>query len=445
MSALTNPSPAPPSAAPVQQPPVRITPVTEKPPKRFLPRGKWLVVLLVAGALALGWRSLRERMAKPVTPAVIARTAKVVVGPFERTLRVSGVTSARLYANVTAPRLRGFESRNQMELLSLIKNGAWVKPGETLAQIDPGQLLDHIDDIKATIVQAEGDIKKRQAEQAVDAENLNQTLRVAQANVEKARLDVRAMEVRTDVERELLRLALEEAEARYKQVQLEVPEKRIVHAAELKILEFTKERHVRHVNRHLNDLKAYTITAPMEGMVVIQSTFRGGEMQQIQQGDQLNSGQQLIKIVNPKSMQVEANVNQTESAELRINQVATIGLDAFPGLTFRGKVYSIGALAVGGWRQNYFIRNVPVKLTIESADPRLIPDLSAWADVVVERQEQATLVPLGAIQKENGKTLVYVKQGDQFVKREVKLGSRNHLYAVALAGLQGGEEVRLFP
>ncbi|MBL8232590.1 MAG: HlyD family efflux transporter periplasmic adaptor subunit [Bryobacterales bacterium] len=438
MSALTNPSPTP-----VQQPPQRIVPVTQEPPKKPSSWKGWFAFAIFAGGLALGYKYFTAQTAAPPTPVVIARTAKVTVGPFERTIRVGGVTSARLFANVTAPRLRGFESRSQMELLSIAKNGSWVKQGDTLAQIDPGQVLDHIDDIKATILQSDGDIYKREAEQGVDLENLNQTLRVAKANVEKARLEVGAMEVRTDVERELLKLALEESEARYRQAQLDTPEKKTVYGAEIKILGFTKERHVRHINRHLNDVKSYTIVSPMEGMAVIQTTFRGGEMQQVQQGDQVGSAQPLMKIVNPKSMQVEANVNQAEATELRINQVATIGLDAFPGLTFRGKIYSIGALAVGGWRQNHFIRNVPVRLMIDGADPRLIPDLSAWADVVVERQEKATLVPAGAIRQEDGKSVVYVKQGDQFVKREVKLGAQNNLHAIALAGLTGGEEVRL--
>ena len=47
--------------------------------------------------------------------------------------------------------------------------------------------------------------------------------------------------------------------------------------------------------------------------------------------------------------------------------------DAFPGLTMKGRIYSIAALASGGWRQNYFIRSIPVRVAIEGSDPRLIP------------------------------------------------------------------------
>jgi biotin carboxyl carrier protein len=395
------------------------------------------------GAVYQLW--IKPQQAAKNVPVVVARTAKVVVGPFEHAIRVAGVTSAREYSNVTAPRMRGFESGSHMELLYLVPNGSWVKNGEKLAQIDATSVVDHVDDIKATIVQAEADIVKRRAEQAVEWDTLQQTLRVAKANVDKARWDSQAAEVRTDIERELLKLSFEESEAQFKQAQLELPERKLIEDAELKILGFTRERHIRHRQRHENDIKAYTINARMEGMVVLSTVFRGGgEGQQVQQGDQLHSGQPLLKIVNPKSMQVEGNVNQSEATGFRIGQKATIGLDAFPGVKLEGKVFSIGALAVGGWRQNYYIRNVPIRIAIQGVDERLIPDLSAYADVVVESKDRATMVPLGAVYAEKNKRFVYVKQPDgTFQKREVSLGHENNLYAVCLSGLSGGEEVRL--
>jgi len=443
MSALSNPSPSP-----IQPPSKRVTPVVPQEPPRKPSNWKgWTIFgVIVLGAWAgyqFGLKPQQERAAAKQA-AIIYRTTKVVVGPFDRTLRIGGVTSALKYSNVTAPRIRGFESGSQMELLTLAKSGSWVNPGDVLAQIDPGTLNDHVDDLKATIEQSDLDVQKREAEQGVEQENLNQTLRVAQASVGKARLDNQAAEVRTDIERELLKLSLEEAEAKYKQSQLDIPQKNIVHAAEIKILGFTKERHVRHRGRHLNDIKAYTMNASMRGMVVLSSTYRGGgESRQIQTGDQIMPGQPLLKIVDPASMQVEATINQAESMEVRIGQQATIGFDAFPGLTLKGKVYSIGALAAGGFRQNYYIRSVPVRLTIDGVDPRLIPDLSAWADVVLENKQNSTLLPLEGIHEEGGKTYVYLKQGEQWTKKEVTLGASNNLYAVVTAGLSGGEEIRV--
>jgi multidrug resistance efflux pump len=442
MSALTNPAPSP-----AQRSPQRIAPVAPQPPeKKPVPWKGWLIFVAVVGGTLFAyqrWDSAQQQAAQRNAVATI-RTATVTSGSFERTIRVGGVTTARQFANIIAPRLRGPEARNQMELLRLIKNGTWVKPGEELAQVDPGYLVDHVDDIKATIDQAKLDVEKRKAEQEVESEGIRQTLRVNQSAVDKAKLDNQAAEVRTDIERELLNLAQDEAIARYKQSELDVPQKAIVHGSELKILGYTTERHVRHHDRHVNDIKAFTVFAPMEGLVVLSSAQRGGgESNQVQQGDQVNPGQPLLKVVNPKSMQVEATINQAESTLIRIGQKATIGVDAFPGMQLKGTIYSIGALAAGGFRQNYYIRTVPVRISIDEADPRLIPDLSASADVVLETQQNATMVPLGAIRREAGKAFVYVKQGEGFAKREVTVSKANYLQAVVTSGVKAGDVVRL--
>ena len=197
------------------------------------------------------------------------------------------------------------------------------------------------------------------------------------------------------------------------------------------------------MGRNAHDLEKYTMYAPMDGLAVMANVFRGGEMAQVQLGDQVWPGQQILKVVDTRLMQVEGSVGQSDSGDLRLLQRARIGLDAFPDLQFAGKVYSIGALAAGGWRQNFFIRAVPVRLQIEGSDPRLIPDLSAHANIVIDTVPDQLQIPAGAVQEESGKTLVSVKRGDRFESREVKLGKRNNLSVAVLAGLRAGDEVRI--
>ena len=61
-----------------------------------------------------------------------------------------------------------------------------------------------------------------------------------------------------------------------------------------------------------------------------------------------------------------------ESSEFRLGQDAKIKFDAFPGMEFNAKVYSIGALAAGASRPaSAYIRNVPIRVKIEGAIPRL--------------------------------------------------------------------------
>jgi len=340
-----------------------------------------------------------------------------------------------------APKLTGPESGREMILLYMAKSGVRVKKGEVVAQIDAQSLKDHIEDVNDDVQQANSDIRKRQAEQAIDFENLNQTLRVAKANLDKARLERKGGETRTVIDQELLKLAEEEAEAAYNQQVHDVDQKKIIYAAELKILEYTRERHVRHRDRHASDVDRFTMRAPMDGLAVSQPIFRSGEWATIQQGDQVNPGQLFMKVVTPEKMQVEATINQAESEEFRIGQEARISIDAFPGLTLPGKIYSISAIAAGGWRQNNYIRTIPVRVTIAGYDPRLIPDLSGSVDVVLSKAQNVTKIPRSALQGDSGSNYVFVKNGPTWERRTVTVGVSNLTHVAVSTGLQPGEEV----
>jgi HlyD family secretion protein len=420
------------------------TPHIEPPrPASGLP-WKWIAlgILLVIGAW-VAYRATRKTEKSETAAIAAIRTAKIAVGTLERTVRVGGQTSAREFVNVTAPIMRGPEGNRDMVLIELVPSGSMVKKGQKIGQIDAQSVQDHIDDLNDTIHAAEADVSKRRAEQQIEWEQLQQTLRASKATYDKAKLDAGAGEVRTDIERQLLQLSLDEAEASYKQQLADTTSKRASHQAELKILEITRERHTRHRNRHLLDLKRFTIYADMDGLAVMSPIFRGGEMGQMQQGDRVFPGQGFMKIVNPRSMQLEGTINQSETSDFRVGQTARLSFDAFPGMEMKGKIYSLGALAVSGWRLNYYIRTLPVRVQIQGSDPKLIPDLSASADVVVGREENKILVPLGAVSEENGNAVVYVKKGEGFERRDVQLGLKNDLEAVVVSGLRAGDEVRL--
>jgi HlyD family secretion protein len=357
MSALISPSPAraPQSPAPV------IVPTPPHQSRRWM----WLVacIILIAGSIA----AYRMFWAKPhavPTAGPAIRTAKVFTGPLDVTIRVAGTTSARNFVNITAPLLRGPEMRNSLVLLELADAGSFVRKGQIVARLDAQQLQDHIVDVRDMVQAAELEISKREATHKVDWENLQQTLRVTKAAFDKASLDFSAAEVRTEVERELMRIARDEARARHEQQQNDVAFRRASQAADLRILQIALIRQQRHLNNHVMDLETFTIRAPMDGLAVMSSIRRSGEIAQVQAGDQVMPRQPLMKIVDTRSMQVEASVSQAYSTQLRLNQPVHVGLDAFGDVQISGKLYSIGALAVGGWRQNDYIRNVPVRIAI---------------------------------------------------------------------------------
>ncbi len=440
MSALLNPTPEP--KQPALKPVVVPAPEEPKSGPNWLVWGS-LVVALVAGVAGWRWYSnAQEEAAKAAAPTI--RTARARMGQLHQNVRLNGITTARNFMNVTVPKLTGPEGNRPMVILKLTPSGTFVKKGQIVLEIDGQSLQDHVDDIHADVIQAESDIVKRRAEHALDLENLQQNIRVAKSELDKYVLEGKAKELRPTVDQELIELSTQEANAKYDQLVKEVEIKKQQQAAEIKILEYTMQRHMRHRDRHKADLKKFVVTAGMDGMAVVQTMFRSGEFDTLKAGDQVAAGQLALKVVDPKSMQVEASINQSQATEFRLGQTANISLDAFPGLHFPGKIYSVGALAVAGGRQQNFIRSIPVRVAIDGADPRLIPDLSAAADVLIGKEEEKTvLIPRGAIQEADGKTFVYVKQGNKFVQKEVKTGAMNPIQAAVISGVSDGEEIAL--
>jgi HlyD family secretion protein len=442
MSASTQPSPVP--IPPPGQPSPRPAPVPAPTEPKRPSRWKVPALLLIAAALGAGlWLLLKPRQATPNTSVTnIARTVRVTTGPLERVLRIAGQTSARNFVTIRVPRFRGAGDHGRtMELMKLVAGGTWVKKGDVVAELDPQNVRDMIDDYNDQLEQADMNAEKKKVEQEVEWSSLQQSLKAAKADLDKANMDLKAAEVKTSVEQEVYKLLAEQADAAYKQLQGDLTFKKAADAAELRQLEIQKQLQQIRLDRIQSDLAKYTLRAPMDGLVVLGVVRTASDSRQIIQGEQVNAGQELMKIIDPTSMQLEATVSQADATDFRIGQVATIGLDAFPEAKFTGKVYSIGAMAVRGLRDSLYIRNVPVKVAITGRDPRLIPDLSGWAHVRMGMTENAVILPAEGVRSENGQEVAYVRQPKGLERRILQIGLRTPTKVAISDGLRPGEVV----
>ncbi|MEO7650746.1 MAG: HlyD family efflux transporter periplasmic adaptor subunit [Bryobacteraceae bacterium] len=333
-----------------------------------------------------------------------------------------------------------------MVLLGLATAGAPVKKGEVVAEFDRQYQLNRIDDYKSSLVQAEANIKRRVADLAVSLEAHRQSIRVAKSEMEKAQLDLKTVEVVSDIDVERLKLAAEETTARYNQLLKEVKLKDASQAADLRMVEIDRDTSRIELQKAQQNVDRMIMKSPMDGIAVMQSIRRGMEMAQVSQGDQVASGQMFMQIVDPSSMVVNANVNQVDADLLRIGMKATVRLDAYPDVVLPAHVYSIGAVPVAGRRPN-FMRQIPVRLKLDKMDPRVIPDLSASADVVLESEQSATLAPLAGVFHEgpSSKPYVYIQSAAGLVKHPVELGLHNNTFAVVKSGLKKGDVIALDP
>jgi multidrug efflux pump subunit AcrA (membrane-fusion protein) len=441
MSALTQPSPQPQKGPGLQPVAPLAAPAEPKRPRRWA----WLIALVAVVGAGAAWYALRPnaQQSAPVVP--VAQLAPVKVGKLVKSIRAGGQTAATDFANISAPEVRARGLDRSLTIIKLAPAGKMVKKGDIIAEFDATVLQDNLDDQRALVEVAEANLAKKIADLKVEWENFQQTLLVAKANWDKALLDLKTAEVKSGIEAEILKLAAEETEARYKQLLKDEPLRRESQQADIRALQLDVEDEKQDLVDFENDLNRFTIRAPRDGLVVLQSNFVGGEMRQVAEGEQVRPGRSFMKIVDPTRMVVEATVNQTESENFAFGQDAVIGLDAFPDLKLSGKVSGLGALATGGWRENYYIRNIPIRVTIDKFDSRVIPDLSAFADVEVRSRENGLLVPRAALSFDGDKAYVMRSLGGKLEKVPVTVELTNATLAAVSGGLREGDQVVLNP
>ncbi len=335
------------------------------------------------------------------------------------------------------------------------KPGTPVKKGQKIAEFDRQYMLTRLDDYRSSVVQAENSFIKQLANLKVTREAHVQQVLAAKNAMEKADLDMKTLPVRSAIESERLKLALEETRAKHSQLLAEVPYVEISEKAQIRSSEIDLEQSRSELKRAEANADKMIAKAPMNGVAVMQNTFRGSEFGYIQQGDQIYPGQMYMQVVDPSSMVINATVNQTDVEALRIGMRAKVRFDAYPGLELPARLVMIGALAKAGLSRYAYKKDIPVRLRLETVDVRVIPDLSVSCDVIISEEESSAVVPLEAVfdgvsvkeasptavdrEKQVMSAFVYVKSGEMWQRREVQVGVRSYTHAAIRSGLKPGE------
>ncbi len=444
--------PVQPDPEPTPQPTPVAPPEGPRKPKRS--GSFWGITLgLIAGA-AIWSLTQGADVSGPVGPTIGMRTAVVAPGKLKKTLRVDGIMAARNYAAIRAPRMRGPRDagRSSLTLMTLVPAGEYVAPGSTVAAFELKWLEDHIDDVGSRVVQAHTDIDKQRADNMVLRETDRQAVVIAEGEYEKAVLDLRTADVRSEIEAEILAALKDEAQVTAAELREEFKTREAVHEATVNIAALTAQEEDLHLDRHKRDFDRMTVKSPIGGLVVMETMFKGGgTFQQTSEGDQVYPGSLFMRVVDTSDMVVSASINQVDIQNVRMGMMAEVRLDAYPDLVLEGRVSRVGAIAsmgAGGGKfmrggSGNYLKTIPVEVSIKVTDKRVIPDLSASADLLLKEEEADVLAPRESVRVEDGKHVVYVRDGEGFETCEVQLGDANDTHVVVESGLEKGEEVLL--
>ena len=449
--------PAPdPQRAPV--PPVpRPTVVPPREPERRR-RILWisLAFLLVAGIGAALYLKGRPGFGSGSGPIITVPTVTATVGGLDRKVRVTGTVAAKNFAALLAPRIQGSRSNINrggmggfggsdfnLILLHLAKAGMQVKKDDVVAEFDPTNQVQRLDDYKDMVIQTQLTVKKMMANLAASKENLDQSVRSAKAAWQQAVLDLQTVPVRSSIQAEQFKLNVEQTEAQYKELLTEVPLQATAQQAQIRVSELTLSQSDIELQRADNNVKRMTIKSPMDGIAVMASIVRNGEYGQVRVGDQVNAGQPFLSIVDPSSMVLNATVNQVDAERLRLGMRATVHLDAYPDLSLPGTLIGIGAMSKTSTFRAGYVGEIPILLKVDKSDARVIPDLTGSADVVLSSVTSAVVIPRAALFEEDGGAFVFVQHPEGWTRKQVQPGLSSGTQVAIESGLQKGEVVAL--
>jgi multidrug efflux pump subunit AcrA (membrane-fusion protein) len=303
---------------------------------------KWLFAVLAIVAVALiGYILMRD---PKTTVSASAGTATAKRADFVQTRRIHGTVEAVSFYAIAAPRLSG-PGLGSLIVTKLTGSGKQVKKGDLLVEFDRQQQIRNAFDRQAEYVDFIQQIKKKEADEASASATDKTALTQAESTMKSAELELRRNEIVSAIDAEKNRQNFEEAKATYNQLKTTFALKRRAAQAELRSLEIQRDRAKNAMEYAEANTEKLSIKSPIDGIVVLNTIWKGGQMGEVQEGDEVRAGVPFMQVVNAGTMQVRARVNQADASLLSAGLPVKIGLDAYPELGFDGKVERFAAIA----------------------------------------------------------------------------------------------------
>ena len=143
------------------------------------------------------------------------------------------------------------------------------------------------------------------------------------------------------------------------------------------------------------------------------------------------TGTEMFQIGDPSQLIVKADISEVDVGKMRASLPVNIVVDAYPDTTFKGSVLRIAP--VGKQKQGTNIVSFETEIQVLDLDPRLRQGMSCDIDVVFSARDSTLFLPVeaalevfgqdeGKVKGKRGKFLVYKKEGDDYVQKEVTVG-----------------------
>jgi RND family efflux transporter MFP subunit len=344
---------------------------------------------------------------------VFTPAQSVEVATVSQTYPSQSFTLLNASGYVVAQRKAAVASKITSRLVELsVEEGSRVKKGDIIARLEG-------EDTRAARDQAQANLS------------------VSRYSLAQARAELEDAKASFEREKELLaqeyttKASFDSAEARYKKAIAGVSgAESAVKAAEA-ALEGTK------VNMEYTLLRA-----PFDAVVLTKNADIGDIVTPL--GAAANAKAAVVTIADMNSLQVEADVSESNLEQVKKGQPCEIQLDALPEKRFRGEVHMVIPTA------DRSKATVMVKVRFLDSDPRVLPEMSAKVaflskTVGPEEEKSRTTINPAAVVSRNNKSVAFVIKGGQVEEQEITTGEKLGDLLVVTGGVKAGDRVVLNP
>ncbi len=182
------------------------------------------------------------------------------------------------------------------------------------------------------------------------------------------------------------------------------------------------------------------IRAPFDGTVLTKNADVGEMV--VPMAASAGSRAAVVTIADMSSLQVEADVSESNIERISPNQPCEITLDAYPDKRYEGYVSKIVPTA------DRAKATVMVKVAFRSYDSRVLPEMSAKVLFLRSQVDQSALtaralltVPASAVATRGGRSVVFRVMDQKAVEVPVTTGTTMGSLIEITAGLQPGDKV----
>ena len=352
-----------------------------------------VIALLVSGVLS---------------PAVTVETGTVTqVYPSQSfaLLNASGYVVAQRKAAVAA------KTTGRLEWLG-VEEGSRVKQGEVLARLE-------------------------NQDSAAARDQAAANLTTAKANLEEVKAELQDATLAFERQRQLLedgivaRAEYDAAEARYKRARAAVT------GAESSIRAAAAALKGAEVNLEYSFLRA-----PFDAVVLTKNADVGDIVTPI--GAAADAKAAVVSIADLGSLQVEADVSESNLGKVKVGQPCEIQLDSLPNERFPGTVHMVVPTA------DRSKATVLVKVRFTDKDPRILPEMSAKVaflerPVAAGEEKPKTAVNPAAVVERGGRKVLFLVRKDRVVETPITLGAKIGDMLEVTSGVKPGERIALKP